>query len=90
MSREVMQQALEALNGSQYRMNQYGYQAMETTIAANNEAIAALRAALAEQDRGAGWCPIHQHYKPCEHNTVAQAQDGAAAMIHPQEKGPPG
>lgn len=38
------------------------------------DAIAALRAALAEQERGPGWCPIHQHYKPCEHNTAKQAQ----------------
>lgn len=46
---EALKLALEALNGSQYRMNQYGYQAMETTIAANNEAITAIRAALASK-----------------------------------------
>ena len=34
---------------------------------------------VAEPERGPGWCDIHQHYKPCEHNTAEQAQPVADA-----------
>jgi len=65
--RKAAQQALEALV-------LWEDEAPHAWSQADENAVAALRAALAEQDRGPGWCPIHQHYKPCEHNTAAQAQ----------------
>ena len=34
---------------------------------------------VAEPERGPGWCDIHQHYKPCEHNTAEQSQPVAWA-----------
>ena len=69
MSRAAMQQALDAIEGSGCKADLMA-------------AADALRAALAEQERGPGWCPIHQHYKPCEHNTAKRAQP--VAWIAPE------
>ena len=87
MSRATMQQALEALelgrdyaegerleNERRYRGHEHLAPDDAYALGQIDAAITALRAALAEQDRGSGWCPIHQHYKPCAHNTAAQAQ----------------
>ena len=46
-----MKQALEALKNSQYRLAEYGYQAMQKTIDGNKQAITTLRTAIEQAEK---------------------------------------
>jgi hypothetical protein len=48
---EASKQALEALKNSQYRLAEYGYQAMQKTIDGNKQALTTLRTAIEQAEK---------------------------------------
>jgi hypothetical protein len=78
------EQRIEALRLAQLlHDNNYDDGATCTVASATRYEAATLLRTLADE-RHSRWCPVHQHYKPCEHNGGVEGTRGWEFPVEPQ------